>query len=63
MTEKGTPRKKEIAEPPEDNPLLRSERDIIDKNIGSEGQRLAEKRLSAIKRAREMAATSESGAL
>jgi hypothetical protein len=40
--------------PPEDNPLLRSERENIDKTIGSEGQNLAEKRLAAIKRAREM---------
>ena len=58
MTEKGTQRKK--AEPPKDDPLFRSKRAIIDKTIGSEGQQLAEKRLAAIKRAREMAETSES---
>lgn len=56
MSKEETPRKKErnIASPPEDNPLLRSKQGIIDKIIGSEGQQLAEKRLDAIKRAREM---------
>jgi photosystem II stability/assembly factor-like uncharacterized protein len=58
MTENGRQRKK--SEPPKDDPLLRSKRGIIDKIIGSEGQKLAEKRLAAIKRAREMAAASES---
>ncbi len=56
MSEKQTSRKKETnpSNPPEDDPLLRSKREIIDKTIGSEGQKLAEKRLAAIKRAREM---------
>jgi hypothetical protein len=56
MSEKETPGKtgKNTANPSEDNPLLRSERENIDKTIGSEGQNLAEKRLAAIKRAREM---------
>jgi hypothetical protein len=56
MAENETPKKKQpnAAEPTEDNPLLRSERENIDKTIGSEGQNLAEKRLAAIKRAREM---------
>src|SRR5437867_3887403 len=58
MTEKGSPRKK--AQVPKDDPLLRSKGGIIDKIIGSEGQQLAEKRLAAIKRAREMAETSDS---
>jgi hypothetical protein len=56
MSEKETPGKteKNTTNPSEDNPLLRSERENIDKTIGSEGQNLAEKRLAAIKRAREM---------
>jgi hypothetical protein len=56
MSEKETPGKKErnTANPSEDNPLLRSKRETIDKTIGSEGQRLAEKRLAALKSAREM---------
>ena len=57
MTEKEAQRKK--AEPPKDDPLLRSKRVIIDKIIGSEGQQLAEKRLAAIKRAREIADASD----
>ena len=47
MIDKGTQKKK--AEPPKDDPLLRSKRAIIDKIIGSEGQQLAEKRLAAVK--------------
>jgi hypothetical protein len=39
------------AEPPKDDPLLRSELGIIDKIIGSEGQLMAEKRFAAIERA------------
>jgi hypothetical protein len=37
-----------------DNPLLRNKQSTIDKIIGSEGQQLAEKRLAALKKAREM---------
>src|SRR6266540_2327481 len=44
-----------------DDPSLRNKESNIDKKIGSEGQRLAEKRLAAIKRAREMARSSNSG--
>jgi photosystem II stability/assembly factor-like uncharacterized protein len=44
-----------------DDPSLRNKESNIDKKIGSEGQRLAEKRLVAIKRAREMARSSDSG--
>jgi hypothetical protein len=56
MAENETPKKKEtnIAKPPKDDPLLRSKLEDIDKTIGSEGQQLADKRLAAIKRAREM---------
>jgi len=45
MSEKETPR---------DNPVLRSKESTIDKVTGSEGQNLAEKRLAALKKAREM---------
>ena len=57
MAENETSGKKkgEMTNPAAEDPLLlRSEREIIDKTIGSEGQKLAEKRLAAIKRAREM---------
>ena len=48
-------KKRDMTNPAEEDPLLlRSEREIIDKTIGSEGQKLAEKRLAAIRRAREM---------
>jgi hypothetical protein len=56
MAENETSGKKETntSNPPEDDPLLRSEGEIIDKTIGSEGQKLADKRLAALKRAHEM---------
>jgi hypothetical protein len=56
MAKKETSGKKETNtySPPEDDPLLRSEREDVDKAIGSEGQQLAEKRLAALKRAHEM---------
>ncbi|HEY1248858.1 MAG TPA: hypothetical protein VGE97_07725 [Nitrososphaera sp.] len=56
MAQNDTPKKGQAnaANPLEDNPLLRNERENIDKVIGSEGQKLAEKRLAAIKRAGEM---------
>ena len=43
---------------PQDYPLLRSKNNSIDKIIGSEGERLAEKRLAAIKRAKMMSTSS-----
>jgi hypothetical protein len=56
MVENETLEKKESnsAKPSKDDALLRSEREIVDKTIGSEGQNLAEKRLAALKRTSEM---------
>jgi hypothetical protein len=56
MVENETQEKQEgdSAKPSKDDALLRSEREIVDKTIGSEGQKLAEKRLAALKRAGEM---------
>jgi hypothetical protein len=56
MAEETSGKKKKAMTNPgaEDPVVLRSEREVIDKIIGSEGQKLAEKRLAAIKRAREM---------
>jgi hypothetical protein len=56
MAKKETPEKKEsdVAGPPTDDPLLRSKLGNIDKTLGSEEEQLAEKRLAALKRAREM---------
>ena len=56
-------RKREIAEPPVDDPLLRAEKGILDKTIGSETEDLAEKRLAAIKRAHEMESSERTSAV
>ena len=47
-------RKAGMSRPPPDDPSLRVNQSMVDKIIGSEDKDLAEKRLSAIKRAREM---------
>ncbi len=57
---KKSPRSKKIDDVlPLDDPLLRSEKANVDKTIGSEGQRLASKRLDAIKRARKMSSKAD----
>jgi photosystem II stability/assembly factor-like uncharacterized protein len=59
QSDKSEERRKRSANggPPEDDPLLRSKDSNIDKKIGNMDNLLAEKRLAAIKRAREMSSS------
>jgi photosystem II stability/assembly factor-like uncharacterized protein len=61
MTANDAAKKKKIesGRPQEDDPLLRSQKSIQDKVIGSEDTPLSQKRLAAIKRSREMSSESD----